>query len=367
MNKVISFFVSVLFMCLFITCKKTHVEPAAPSVPVTPYTDTSYPLHDSVIDAEYAKNKDLIVAVTKSDSLMIIDPVNKTTRSILLNLPATCVSVSPNGNYAIVGHNGSVSFFDLTTQTLITILPTSFNAGDIVLTNNKWAYAFPASGSGQLGNIKCINLSTGNMSLNTGSAIYGGAKGKLHPSGSFLYVLNSSLEKENITAGTADFMYADPDLNYSIFSNLWMFEDSARVLVQASNVLHTTTLQNTDMQYAGSLGPVGSSAYGYGGSTLVYTADYSKTANAVYAIDYTYLSNQPDTVVKKYTGDYLTNKGYSVLPKLFIQNAKPNKPYSSQGYFGFFNTQGTKFHVIVNANDSANTHTKWAVVSLDVQ
>jgi hypothetical protein len=93
-----------------------------------------------VIDAEYSKllNKIIAVASQPSNQLHIYDPVTETDTTVNLNLVPTCVSVSPDGLYAAVGHNAWISYVNLSTGTLVKTVAVTADVFDVVLADNEY-------------------------------------------------------------------------------------------------------------------------------------------------------------------------------------------------------------------------------------
>jgi hypothetical protein len=361
-----SYLFGLFFILLFIPgCKKDHSNtPVNPGV----LNDNSITLSDSVIDAEYNRKKDLMVVVSVyPNNLMIVDPISKTATTIVLNLEPTCVSISPNGNYVAVGHNGWVSYFNMNSKTLISMQAITCDANDIIITNDAWAYVFPKNT--QWDRIRCLNLSLGTTCFNTGGTIYGNNKAKLHPSGNFIYGADNGstpddLERYNLLNDTAKYVYNNLyyqySQSYSHGGNLWIAEDSTRIFTRSKNVFYSTNVDTTDLSYASTLSGAGN----------IMSLDYSKIADRVYAsFDNNIWANPgPDTIIRKYKATDLSFLGTVTLPKLYIPNTKPvSKKNYSYGYFGFFNAAGTMYYAVVKAIDNTTNLNKWAVVSITVQ
>ena len=115
--------VAKVFIALFlliailmsVACRHDGDEIAPLVLTIGPEPETFWSLVgiDTIIDAEYDKVHDRIVAVSADpDQLMVIDPVAKTITTIPLNADPTCVSVADDGNSAVAGHNGWISWVD---------------------------------------------------------------------------------------------------------------------------------------------------------------------------------------------------------------------------------------------------------------
>ena len=104
-----------------------------------------------------------------------------------------------------------------------------------------------------------MNLSTDNEAYSTGGSIYAGTKGRLHPSGKFIYGADnglspSDIEKYDIQNGVANMLYDSPyHGDYPMNGNLWFSEDGNRIFTRGKTVLKTSEFKSTDMYYNGTL------------------------------------------------------------------------------------------------------------------
>ena len=139
------------------------------------FREDKWTLEGPVIDAEYDRTGDNLIIVS-DNKLYKLQPETRTTTSVMLSQAASCVSVSKNGQYAVVGHKSLISLVDLTAMKIDKTFSTSADAWDVVLAPNNWIYVFP-KGSGST-RIRCINLLDGVEVLSTGTQIYRGTKDK---------------------------------------------------------------------------------------------------------------------------------------------------------------------------------------------
>jgi hypothetical protein len=113
-------------------------------VRINNYVDTLWALEHRVVDAEYDRNEDVIVTVASNPNrLYKMDPETRTAQSVDLSLAPGCVSIRPDGVYAAVGHDGFVSYVDLSAMSVERTYAVTTDAVDIVLASNGWVYVFP--------------------------------------------------------------------------------------------------------------------------------------------------------------------------------------------------------------------------------
>jgi hypothetical protein len=317
------------------------------------------PLNHRVLDAEYSKQLDRIVTVsaTPLNQLHIIDPLTGASVAVDLPLAPTCVSVGPDGLFAAVGHNGWISYVNLSTHALIKTLPVTVDVLDIVLAGNGWVYAFPRRD--QWTTIRCVDLESGVEVQNGGQYIYAGTLAKLHPSGNAMYGADnglspSDIEKYGITPqGQAVLLYDSPyHGDYAMCGNLWISEDGFRIFTKCGNVFRSSEIRAEDMVYNGSLGSIGS----------VADLSHSTSANKILAIPGN-IYGQPansDTEVWKYDSTYLSFESKIRLPVVFLNG----QAYSSHGKFVFFSTDGSRYSVVVQADPSSGMLLDYGIFTL---
>ena len=324
-------------------------------------------LPNDVVDAEYAKATDLLVYVAADATLNIYHPDTKTLTSVQLSYTPTCVSVSPDGTKAAVGHDAHVTYVDLMAENVLTTNDISCNALDIVLTNNGWTYVFPNHYGWT--HFSCINISTpyAMETLQTGRNIYGGTKGKLHPSGKSIYGADNGLspadiEKYDIQDGTAQYLYDSPyHGDYYMGGDLWFEENGERLFTRAGTVFKTSETQSMDMIYNGTI-PLD------GDYRSIAWLDQLDLKREIYLVrQVAGWSNEPGPpFVDIYDSDNLTHKTKIGLEGYAVANGDGYTIYAANPYFVFANSNGAELYVITKANGSGMVH-EWAIQTIDME
>lgn len=300
----------------------------------------------NVVDAEYSRTTDKIIVVSASpaNQLHIYDPATDSDVAVDLVLPPSAVSISPDGLYAAVGHNGWISYVSLATATVEKQLAVSTNVIDIVLAGNGFIYAFPRTD--QWETIRCIEIATGTETTSGGYSIYAGTLAKLHPNGTAIYGADnglspSDIEKYDITNGTATMLYDSPyHGDYAMCGNLWIAEDGLRIFTACGNVFRSSAIYSEDMTYNGSLNSL----------SLIVGLDHSSAANKVVAIPGNgYSTSNNDIAIQFYGYDFLAFQKTISLPKFLVQG----NAYSAHGKFTFFNAAGDSVYVIMKADNTS--------------
>jgi len=313
-------------------------------------------LPHEVLRAEYSRGLDRIVMVdAASKALYVYDPVSAAESSVALPLPPQCLSVSPDGTHAVVGHDAWISYVDLVARSLVKTIPVSADVGDCVLAGNGWAYLFPRVD--QWVALHSVLLSTGTDTTSP-ALLYAGARARLHPDGTRIYSITTELSPANIdrwdiTGGAAAHAWASPYWgNYSMGPNIWVSRDGALLLTASATAFRTSTTQTSDMVYGGTLE----------GLTLVEHLDSSiSEIAAIPGVDpYGAPSNTTaDATVELFDTQYLATTGTIALPNWAVGT----NAFITHGRFVFYSADGSKRYVIVQADASSGLVHDTAVLS----
>ncbi len=333
-------------------------------ITISHFQEEKWLIDGQVVDAEYDRNTDELIVITESpNEIRKYNVASETSQSLTLNVPPTCVSISTDGNFAAVGHNGSFAYVDLNAMELVKTYAVTADAFDIVLADNGWVYVFPRKD--QWETIRCIELATGIEKDHIGLSIYDETRAKLHPSGDYIYGANNGLspsdfEKYDIRNGVAEYMYDSPyHGNFAFSGNIWIPEDGSRLFARSRNVFNASTNQDNDMTYNGELA---------GERANMATMDYSANTKKVYAIFYIEDRwSTPANEIRIYDSEFLAFQGTKELPKFLLPDgAGGARDYNSQGHYGFFNAAGTEFYVLLKIDDPNLIENEWAITTIEV-
>lgn len=321
-------------------------------------------LPKTIVDAEYSKVTDLLVYVSDDFTVNIFDSSTETTETITLTYLPTCVSLSMDGTKAAVGHDAHVSYIDLLSKQVINTHDISCTAGDIVMGSNGWAYAFPKSGY----DIHCVDLTNPNSieTTHTGYSIYHGTKAKMHPSGKYIYGADNGLspmdiEKYDIQAGTASYMYDSPyHGDYPMGGDLWLTEDGSCIITRGGAVYKTSELQERDMLYNGRIN-IPDITYPY-----CPWIDHSEINQEFYVIVRPDYDEPKSPFIYVINANNLIFKRIISLEKYQVTDYQNNTTlYEAEPYFAFANSSGSKIYVLTKAVGSGLVH-EWAMQKFDI-
>ncbi len=131
-------------------------------------------INGKVIDAEYHHDSGIMAICTKSpDQILIFNTFSGSKDSIRLNFPPACVSLSEDGQKAVVGYSiPAVSYLDLNNREIIADYDLDCIPYDIVLGENGWCYINPLSDN--FVRLRNLNLNTRELIITRNDFIFHG-------------------------------------------------------------------------------------------------------------------------------------------------------------------------------------------------
>lgn len=337
--------------------------PGSPLSVTTQYTVTTVPLpepgltpidvvtrtaltHD-VVDAEYSLALDSVVMVSSwpSPALHLYDTRSGTVRQVALVKAPTSVSVSPDGRQAAVGHDALVSVVDLTASPL-TARPLNVSADvfDLVFDGMGRVHAMPRVD-------QWVQVHTVDVASNTETlmayTVYAGTIARLHPSGASLYLADTGLSPSDIrkvdlsTTPTPTYLYDSPyHGDYAMCGNLWFKDDGSTIYTACGNAFRSTSVQSTDMVYAGRL----ALSTINGSSFLIRSLSQSSITKEIALIEQKSSDCQDGCVTRLalHESDFLNRSAVYSIPPVDVAGST----YAQQGLFVFHRANGSSRVVI---------------------
>jgi hypothetical protein len=294
--------------------------------------------------AEYSRALDRIVMVDgTSSALYVYDPVTATEATVTLPLAPQCLALSPDGLYAIVGHDAYVSYVDLAAASRVKSIPVSADVGDCVLGGNGYAYLFPRVD--QWVAIHNVEIATGVETMTGSWQLYAGTRARLHPSGDHLYTVTNGLSPANIdrwsiSGGPAAYAWESPYWgDYPMGGHLWITADGARIVTSAGTAFRTSSTQPQDIVYGGALS--GLSSVQHLDSTSTEIAAIPATNPYAYPP-----STMTDGTVELFNVDFLGHTDRITLPRWQVGSSS----FPTHGRFVFYRSDASKKYVVVQAD-----------------
>jgi hypothetical protein len=245
---------------------------------------TWWDLGVEIDDSEYDRVNGTVVAVSSNDKeLYVIDPAAQTIDTVTLPTAPLRVSVSLDGGEAVVAHNSTVSWVDLSTLTVLDTLPTFAGPPSDVVLGDGMAYLIPSTG--QWVPITSLDLVTGDATHLR--SVRERTRFKMHPGKDRMYGATNGLspsdfERYDIDSdGLASIAYDSPyHGDYSFNGDIWISDDGSRLFARSGNVFRATNLRETDMYWSGTLG---TSSGGWRAANYVWV-DSCEAIDRVYAV-----------------------------------------------------------------------------------
>ena len=309
-------------------------------------------LTTAVVDAEFDAAHGAMILVSSDPPLLqrLLIGTGALTATALPAVPR-CVSISPDGSQAVVGHDGSITVVDLATLVPIASWTCSTDAGDIVHGGNGFAYVFPLRD--EVMTIHTIDLATGSETL-ADSVGYVGTQARLRPGASAIYGAENTspsylarygIGSDGIPAGRRISPHWDI---YQLGGNLWFNRQGTRILTRAGDLFQATDDASTDMSYAGHL-PTG--------GRLLW-ADHGGPDSGWYAT----IDSADDGLIALSPADAPETQFTVALPDLDLGGTS----VVVHGRWVFLSQDGTSAHVIVQADPGTYPMNHYAVMTLDL-
>jgi len=295
----------------------------------------------NVVDAVFNKNTNTLYYVTSSPSKLIAYDVKA--RSVLneiaLSKAPTCFAISEDWTKVAVGHNGSLSAINLTSNTVTATYTADYSINDIAWAANDW-FCYTQKG-GSFSGLHWINTATGAVyedkdqsSLDGNSfvkkvpnqAYLIATRGNTSPSGFLCYDIASKSKKS----------YAHMDL-----SNFWMSEDGQYIYAQNSNIYRTTSSTGSTDNFNSNINAIGKIdtpssyriSFGYHSNHNLWVIQSDSYTSDASASIYQFEDNDY-TLVKKYAYDML------------YQPENQASAFNVNANYVFANNEGTEISVL---------------------
>lgn len=278
----------------------------------------------------------MILVSTNPDLLTILDPVTGSGQTVPLSLPPTSLSIAPDGLRAAVGHDGRISYVNLTTPSVEKILPVTTTVYDLAL-SAKDIFAFPLRDQWEA--IRVVNIATGVETL--WNWIYAGtAAGKISPNGKYLYI--NAGKRYDVTQPLPSAFDATIGSN----PKQWFSQDGSRLFSGSGQAYLLSDVVAQDLQYNGTLESSG----------LTAVADSSvQQVTATVATGTT-----SDTAIKFFSQQYHAVLGSLSIPKFAVgQNS-----YDAHGRYLFWNAAGNRLFALVQADQTSGLLYDFAIYSV---
>jgi hypothetical protein len=339
---------------LVVTASDGQSGSTTATVRVSPPGQAITSLSHRALRAEYSRALDRIVMVDGSPALYVYDPGTGAESKLSLPLPPQCLSLSPDGRYAVVGHNAWISYVELAPIQLLKTIPVSADVGDCVLGGNGWAYLFPRVD--QWVALHNVELATGVETTSGSYQLYAGARARLHPDGTRIYSVDvglypADLHRWDVSGGAGVYAFDSRyHGDYPMGPNVWYTSDGAVVLTGAGTAFRTDgATRDTDLSYAGRLS----------GVTQLKHLDACPDEIAAVPDVTDPTTSAADTAVELFNTTYLGHTGRITLPYWAVGGGS----YPVHAQFVFHRSDCSQKYVIVQADPTSSLLLDTAVLT----
>jgi len=293
----------------------------------------------NVVESAFNKplNK-LVLASAAPNELHLFDPATFNDTLVALPLAPLNLSLSADGLYAVVGHDGWVSYVDLMTQTATTTQVTG-KVSSTLAPGNGYLYLL-----GTNTGLTIINLGTGAQTTASGSTF---SVARLWLNGPYAYLGSGGSGISKIVLNGASPSYITvPSLGCGAF---WLTEDGNRLINSCAKVYRTSLVPSQDLEANGSLS---------GLQTAVWVDESSiRAATAALGVN-SFSLGQGATLLHVYGDAFLNLTASLAIPRFPVGASS----YAGFGKFVFWNSDASKLVVVVKADTAANLLSSYGVI-----
>jgi len=326
------------------------------------YKEQKWLLNTGILDAEYDKVNDRIIALSDQNSLLIIDPHDQSISTIALGMPGVRISLSPDSNTAVVGHIAAISHVDLNTSSVTKQIGLPFEVFDLVMGPKSWVYISQLKRD--FYNLYNINIDTEEQGWSYSVIVDNQSRLKSHPSGKFIFAANtfvspSNVDKIDITKGKASGNYSTPyHGDYPFAGDLWVADDGSQFFSRGGYAFTISDNRTFDMT---NIGRLKSDHYF---ATIAHSSKNGRIFGIYGSRVRHPAHNVSADVLAKYNFSYQLLEEVKLPSFLTIDLYDQYQILNSHAQFSFFNNEGNRYYVISKSAPEINTFPQWAIITI---
>jgi len=305
----------------------------------------------NITDAVFNKNTNTLYFVTGAPNKFVAYDVKTRTvlHEIALSKAPTCFAISEDWTKAAVGHNGSLSAIDLSTNTVKATYLSDYSINDIAWGENEW-FCYTQKG----GSFSCLHwMNTANGAVYEDPDKYsldGSSLVKKVPTQPYI------IATRNSTSPSGFFSYNIPGKSKKSYShmdltNFWMSEDGQYVFAQNSNVYRTTSSTGSADTFDANINAIGkintASGYSYGIAFL-----YHSNHNLWVIQNDSYSTDATSSIFQFEDNDYTLVKKYAY--DLAYQPDAQTSSFNVSANYVFANNEGTEISVLCKGTSNSS-------------
>jgi len=316
----------------------------------------------NISDAVFNKNTNTLYYVTGAPNKFIVYDVKARTvlHEIALSKAPTCFAISEDWIKAAVGHNGSISAIDLSTNTVKANYLSDYSVHDIAWAENDW-FSYTQTG-GSFSSLHWMNTANGSVYDDPDKySLDGSSIVKKVPNQPYLIATRNSTSPSGFFAfnipGKSQKSYSHMDL-----TNFWMSEDGQYIFAKNSNIYRTTSSTGSTDTFNADINAIGkiniASGYNYGISFLYHS---NRNLWVIQNTSYSSDASTSSSIFQFEDNDYTLVKQYA-YDLLYQPDTQANSFNVSANYV-FANSDGTEISVLCKGT----TNNNWIIQFIPVK
>lgn len=334
-------------------------------VVVKHFIEKKWLLNKSIVAADFCRSTNRIITVSKNPNIIsIIDPESKSMVDYDLAYEPQCLSVSTNGNIAVVGHDMKITFLDIHAGTT-KVHNTSYNASSIAVSNSGSAYITPKNGQWKNA-YSTTTLTCLGMNIYTGVEYYNQLGNswsmycKVSPIDNIMYYVEdnwSFVKRYDISGSKVSHGKFYIDERYSLGSNFWFSENGDRIFTGGKQVLKADYVHFIDRIPNGTINCTGfiKSLFHVQSTRKIYLINsLSSAINAVGG----------NTVLEYKFDDLDFVKSYNFEDYVIKNSAGTAEFKTAESHYVFGSVDGRKLYILTAMGMPAQS---WAIQTIETK
>ncbi|HET7788293.1 MAG TPA: hypothetical protein VFL36_20135 [Myxococcales bacterium] len=304
-----------------------------------------------VIDADYSTALDRLVAVAADpNALHLYDPRTATDTAVALPLTPESVSLSGDGLFAAVAHDGAVSYVDLAGAAVVRTLPFVGDQAFALLGDNAFVYTAQRGPAGD--HVRLLAQPVAGGAITTViSSLTGPAHARVRNGAGALYLASDSqffggIEKYALSGGTPALVTPANSVFTSSCANLWLSQAGTRLFTRCGAVLHASSAAIEDLTNAGTLAHAASSQL-----FLRHLSDSTAAGeiSAIATADSQFFNTTDDQTLRRWDSNGLVLRESVPFPLEAVGTGS----FKWSGRFVFYRSDGSERYVVLQLDPAA--------------
>lgn len=329
------------------------------SVSIENYAENVIFLDGNIIDAKYNRTRDIMVfCTTGPDKLIKYNTLTESFSEVTINEQPIALSVSQDGTHAVVGYQNYFSYVDLVSMQVIQDYPVSIRINDLLLAPNNWVYITNYfSYEGNLG----VNLDSGEEGLIASGPKSGQQGILLHPSGNYILTsdrISSAARVHLYDISSGELLYINSERSYGS-GPVWLSDDWSKLFNNRGDVMFFSLDNEMELSYAGI---IQHQAF----AINIKVFDYHGSVNKLFTVGLRSTSKN-QSFMRVYDNQFFQNIENIDFPMMIVPDGDGDADlFESEGVYGFFNQEGSKYHFLLRVQKGYPPVSYWAITTFDV-